>query len=132
MGRVCSLPGCPALATDGSRCAEHKWRDRRRKPRGDAQRAYDRQRPSRHERGYDSKWDKARRAFLAKHPLCACGCGQRAVDVHHERPWLVDGVPDWKLFWDRNNWRGLAHGCHSRVTRRQARDRGTPVPPAAI
>src|SRR6266481_2296739 len=50
-------------------------------------RAYDRERGSAHARGYGSKWEKARGAFLAEHPLCrACkehGALELAVIVDH-------------------------------------------------
>lgn len=67
----------------------------------------DRERPNARERGYDSKWEKARRAFLADHPTCSCGA--QATVVHH-------GVPhrgDMKLFWDRKLWRPRCASCHN-------------------
>ena len=59
------------------------------------------------QRGYDSKWDRARRAFLAAHPFCAA-CEQRgklhpATVVDHIEPHRGDH----KLFWRRSNWQPL-------------------------
>ncbi|SFK04607.1 HNH endonuclease [Bradyrhizobium sp. Gha] len=42
----------------------------------------DRRRPNANDRGYDSRWSKARRAFLDKHPDCVM-CGKPAVVVDH-------------------------------------------------
>jgi 5-methylcytosine-specific restriction protein A len=71
-------------------------------------------------RGYDSKWEKARAAFLAKHPVCECPKhhgrpdAPLATDVDHHKPHRGDRV----LFWDRSNWRAMAHDCHSSKTAR--------------
>lgn len=125
MGRVCSKPGCWHLAESGkTRCEEHPSKPRwyPNKPRGESQRKYDRTRPSPRARGYTTKWDKARKAFIAKHTACAVeGCNEPATDVDHIRPWKVDGKEDWKLFWDRNNWQPLCHSHHSRKTRRESK-----------
>lgn len=70
-------------------------------------------RPSRHERGYDSKWDKARLHFLAHHPLCAqCereGRTTAATVVDHVIPHKGDMV----LFWDSGNWQSLCARHHN-------------------
>ncbi|MFK3973764.1 HNH endonuclease [Pseudomonas sp. NPDC087358] len=65
------------------------------------------------ERGYGYRWQKAREGFLRKHPLCV-HCEQRgrvtaATDVDHITPHRGDK----DLFWDRQNWQGLCHPCHS-------------------
>lgn len=76
--------------------------------------AEDAQRPSARKRGYDTRWDKARAGYLAKHPLCAkCeeyGETTLATVVDHITP--HNGDP--KLFWDsNNNWMALCRACHN-------------------
>lgn len=75
-------------------------------------------RPSARERGYTTQWDKARKGFLAKHPLCvecgAKGATKVATVVDHIVPHRGDKV----LFWGRDNWQPLCNRCHNRKTRR--------------
>jgi hypothetical protein len=63
-------------------------------------------------RGYDGKWQQARLAYLAEHPLCAAcqarGIVRYACVVDHILPHRGDKV----LFWDRRNWQALCKGCH--------------------
>lgn len=84
---------------------------------------YEARRPSARQRGYDSKWDKARAEFLARpeNRSCACGCGRKADTVDHIKPHRGD----MKLFWDRKNWQALAASpCHSSRKQRQERANG--------
>lgn len=43
----------------------------------------------------------------------------RATDVDH----VIPHEGDWELFTDRNNLRSLCHGCHSRKTMRETKDK---------
>lgn len=65
-------------------------------------------------RGYDSRWDKARRTFLGRHPLCCmcerAGIVNRATVVDH----VVPHRGDQRLFWDVGNWQPLCSSHHSR------------------
>ena len=75
-------------------------------------------RPSPSRRGYDRKWMRLRRWFLARHPLCA-HCLQRgfttpATEVDHIKP-LRDGGA--RL--DQTNLQALCKSCHSRKTARE-------------
>lgn len=76
----------------------------------------DKRRPSARERGYTSKWDKARAAFLEAHPLCvhceAAGRVEPATVVDH----IVPHRGDLKLFWRRSNWQALCKPHHDRKT----------------
>jgi 5-methylcytosine-specific restriction protein A len=75
-------------------------------------------RESRHQRGYTSKWDKARKEYLATHRTCvADGCDKPATDVDHIQPWRNGNHKDWTLFWDKGNWQSLCHSHHSIKTR---------------
>lgn len=68
------------------------------------------------QRGYGSKWQRARLGYLAKHPLCrmceAKGRVTEAIVVDH----IVDHRGDQKLFWDTSNWQPLCKPCHSEKT----------------
>ena len=80
----------------------------------------DKRRPNATQRGYDSKWQRESKAFLAQpeNRLCACGCGRMADMVDH----IVPHRGDSKLFWKRSNWQPLAASpCHNR--RKQSQER---------
>src|SRR5699024_6785952 len=66
-----------------------------------------------------SRWQKASKAFLQSHPLCAeCrkqGRYTKATVVDH----IVPHRGDQKLFWDRSNWQPLCKACHDRKTWRE-------------
>lgn len=76
-------------------------------------------RPSARERGYTTRWDKARAAYLRKHPLCAeCQAQGRTVPatvVDHIRPHKGNR----KLFWDTANWQPLCRRHHNEKTARE-------------
>lgn len=72
------------------------------------------------QRGYGYKWQKAREAYLSKHPLCVyCereGRVTAATVVDHKVPHRGD----MKLFWDSdNNWQSLCKPCHDSVKQRE-------------
>lgn len=73
-------------------------------------------RPSRHARGYDSKWSKASKGYLAKHTECVI-CGMPSQHTDH----IVPHNRDWSLFWDSTNWQALCHSCHSKKTVQEMR-----------
>lgn len=64
------------------------------------------------ERGYNSRWRKARDTFLKKRPLCVfCeeqGKAVAATVVDHIKPHNGDQ----KLFWDQANWQPLCKFHH--------------------
>lgn len=71
------------------------------------------------QRGYGGKWQKARAAYLEKHPLCVeCEKEGRyvvATDLDH----IVPHRGDMARFWDRSNWQGLCGTCHKAKTARE-------------
>lgn len=84
--KPCCHPGCPKL-TEGRYCEEHEALHRG-------------ERKSASGRGYNSKWQRARKRFLKEHPLC-CKCEEegkyvRATIVDHIKPHRGDPI----LFWD--------------------------------
>ena len=96
----CKHPSCPNL-TESRFCDEHKD-------------LYKRETPS--QRGYDSRWRKARKLFLKANQLCVtCLADDRvtkATVVDHIVPHRGDPV----LFWDESNWQALCKRCHDRKT----------------
>lgn len=83
------------------------------------------ERLSARERGYTSAWERARKTYLAAHPLCVM-CEQHgrltaARVVDH----IVPHRGDKSLFWARSNWQPLCTPCHSR--HKQRIERGRPI-----
>ena len=78
-------------------------------------------RPSARQRGYTTKWDEARKSFLAKHPRCECPDHKDRADA--PKADVVDHITPHKgdpaLFWQRSNWMAMNRGCHSAKTARQ-------------
>lgn len=74
------------------------------------------------ERGYDYKWQKARAAYLLKHPLCvmcdALGLTVLATVIDHREPHRGHQT----LFWDQSNWQSLCVTCHSSAKQRAERE----------
>ena len=97
-----SIRACGCVVRSGERCQHMAARDRERKARFDAQR------PSARERGYDSKWDRERAAYLKAHPRC-CRCGAPSTVVNHKTPHKGDK----RLFWSRSNWEPVCAPCHN-------------------
>ena len=108
--RAPSLCTCGKVVAYGTRCPCRANADRARKARHDAAR------PTARERGYDSKWDRVRKAYLAAHPVCV-RCGERSRIVDHITP----HKGDLKLFWRRSNWQPHCVACHSRTKQREER-----------
>ena len=77
-------------------------------------------RPSAHQRGYNHKWRRERKRFLAKNPICRIcedeGYVKSASVVDH----IVPHRGDQKLFWDKSNWQPLCQRCHNAKTARGA------------
>ena len=71
------------------------------------------------ERGYDGRWQKARRTFLAKYPVCErCereGTITAATVVNHRIPHKGDQ----KLFWDKHNWEPTCKRHHDSDIKRE-------------
>lgn len=76
-------------------------------------------RPTAAQRGYGSRWQKARAGYLRKHPLCVMcereGRTTIATVVDHIKPHGGDK----ELFWDSSNWQALCKECHNSTKRRQ-------------
>lgn len=100
----CKQNGCPRLVAYGSKyCEDHK-----------SLHAFESK--STKEKGYTSRWNKARSRYLKLHPLCVhCqnkGKLTKARVVDHITPHRGDQG----LFWNENNWQPLCKSCHDKKT----------------
>lgn len=81
-------------------------------PMGEATPSWRGERGSSTERGYGSRWQRAREGWLRSNPLCvmcaAEGRTERATVVDHIKPHRGD----MKLFWDATNWQSLCKQHH--------------------
>ncbi|MBM3114561.1 HNH endonuclease [Jeongeupia naejangsanensis] len=107
--RPCRQVGCRTLVERGY-CEQHQPKVARR---------YDQLRGTSAQRGYGSRWQKARATYLRSHPFCvACAARHRLVPAN-----VVDHVVphrgDQTLFWDTNNWQPLCKSCHDAKTARE-------------
>ncbi|HWJ72921.1 MAG TPA: HNH endonuclease signature motif containing protein [Kaistia sp.] len=106
--RVCGL--CGGVHQAGERCRIAVARDAERKA------AADQRRPSARERGYDSKWDRERAAYLKVHTACVRCSGPATVVDHIQRH-----GGDFRKFWNRSNWQPMCAPCHN--GRKQSEER---------
>jgi 5-methylcytosine-specific restriction enzyme A len=137
--RPCSTPGCPQLASEGSRCSEHQWASAKQ---------YDRQRGKTVERGYDEDHKRLRIQCFERDEWRCVDCGwepdvvkecrevgletpptavvleelrrrfasnERHLHADHEIP--IEVKPDLRL--DLDNLRTRCNTCHAAKTRRE-------------
>lgn len=94
--RPCATPGCREFQP----CPTHR------------RKAYDIERGTATQRGYNARWQRYRLAFLAKHPLCiqhqAAGETVAATVVDH----IIPHRGDAELFWRESNHQALCASCH--------------------
>lgn len=69
-------------------------------------------RGSARERGYTTRWDKARKTFLREHPLCRMCQGQGRVAAATVVDHIVPHRGDQALFWNTDNWQPLCKSHH--------------------
>lgn len=69
-------------------------------------------RKSSSERGYGSRWQKARQGYLSSHPLCEDHKKRGHIVVATVVDHIVPHKGDMELFWDRGNWQSLCKQCH--------------------
>jgi 5-methylcytosine-specific restriction endonuclease McrA len=74
--------------------------------------AADQQRGSRHERGYDTSWNRLRVTYLRCHPGCAVCGATDGVDVDHKMS--IRERPDLRLEW--SNLQTLCRRRHNQKT----------------
>lgn len=101
--RPCHAVGCPSLVTSGY-CPRHEHK----------QLDYDKRRGNSTKRGYDSRWQRFRAAFLAEadNAMCRRCKIAPASEIHHKLPLAL--YPHLK--YDRGNLTPLCKSCHSHIT----------------
>jgi len=81
--------------------------------------AYDRNRGTAAQRGYDSRWQRFRAVYIQHNPLCrrckAKGRITATKEVHHIVP--LRDAPERK--YDTDNLEPLCKSCHSKATRKE-------------
>ena len=122
--RPCPHPGCSVLVARG-RCEQHRTA---------LNDAFNARRGSATKQGYNSKWQRARVAFLRDHPLCECAeCG--AGEIRATAATVVDHITphrgDQELFWNQRNWQALSKRCHDRKTASEVHARRSGAAPSA-
>lgn len=124
---ICRSPGCGKLIDAPGYCEKHQRIARKEQ---------DERRGTAAERGYDSRWAKARLYYLRKHPLCVnCARHSRVVMatvVDHMTPHKLKEAKDSgdpvrieaasRLFWDSDNWASLCATCHNVVAQQCERN----------
>jgi len=103
----CSYPGCGELVIGSGKCEKHE---------AQIKREYDSKRKNATDRGYDSRWRKARRQYLMRSPLCVECLGKDRTAAATVVDHIVDHKGDQGLFWDESNWRALCKSCHDAKT----------------
>ncbi|HZG83844.1 HNH endonuclease signature motif containing protein [Paenibacillus sp.] len=105
----CNHVGCRQLTTERF-CDQHAKQH---------QQQQDRERGTAHQRGYNTRWQKARKTFLSRNPLCRhCqdeGFLTPATVVDH----VIPHRGDQDLFWDSNNWQPLCKRHHDIKTAKE-------------
>ena len=90
----------------------------------------DKERGTRHERGYDNAWLKLAAVYKLRHPFCEdCLARGRHVpvdEVHHKTPF--SGMDD-PLRLDWSNLRSLCKLCHAKYTGQKKRTSARQRPP---
>jgi 5-methylcytosine-specific restriction protein A len=71
------------------------------------------------QRGYGSRWQRARAGYLLSHPYCAaCECDGK-ITLANVVDHIVPHRGDMALFWRAANWQPLCTTCHNRKTATQ-------------
>lgn len=104
--KPCKEPSCKEL-TRNVYCDKHKWNNTAPKR-------------SSNKMGYNYWWQKERKAFIERNPLCVNfgnqsfpNCTINATVVDH----IVPHKGDESLFYDMSNWQPMCSSCHSYKTR---------------
>lgn len=129
MMRLCIAPGCDDLALPGgNRCDHHAAEAKAKADAAKARAKLGRSAQIGASLYATPEWKKARKVWLAKHPLCVdcaeLGLVVEAREVDHKLPHRGSRA----LFWERSNWQGLCKPCHSRKTAREV-FHGSTAPP---
>ena len=118
--RPCRYPGCPHLTDSKTGYCEIHLKQTRQQ--------YDRDRGTSTQRGYDARWRRYRKAYLAEHPLCLY-CLEKEPPVITPAT-VVDHIEphrgDYELFWNPENHKASCKECHDTKTAREDGAFGNP------
>lgn len=64
------------------------------------------------QRGYGARWQRLRKWWLLRHPLCTFCEKAGRIELATVLDHIVPHRGDMTLFWDRSNWQGLCAPCH--------------------
>lgn len=79
-------------------------------------------RPNARKRGYNTRWEKARKTYLASHPLCVMCEKQGDTTVATVVDHILPHKGDVNLFWDvTGNWQALCKPHHDKHKQREER-----------
>jgi len=109
--RPCKEQGCSKLVKRGY-CESHSKKHHINPGHHnsiEAKRDYDSMRKTSRQRGYDSKWDKFRRYYLRKNPICSHCHIAPAIIPHHKIP-LPAGAK-----YDEENLAPVCIKCHNKT-----------------
>ena len=70
------------------------------------------------QRGYGSRWQKARASFLAAHPICVMCKADGTLTPANVVDHVIPHRGDKNLFWDTANWQSLCARHHNSDKRR--------------
>ena len=104
--RPCAV--CGALTNNKERYCDAHLKQR--------QQQTDERRGTPTERGYDSRWQKARLLYLSEHPLCVMCLAHDTVTAGTTVDHVIPHKGNQELFWNESNWQTLCTSCHSKKT----------------
>lgn len=92
------------------------WASKVHRPLGARVKAKRVRKMNRTEMGYDARWAKYSKQYLAAHPLCV-ECKKHGVITPSEHTdHIIPHRGDMALFWDPKNHQALCRVCHGRKT----------------
>jgi 5-methylcytosine-specific restriction protein A len=87
-------------------------------------REHNAKRGSARERGYNTRWEKARKTYLMRNPLCVMCQKEGRVTAATVVDHIIPHKGDTALFWDtENNWMSLCAHCHNSTKQRMEKGR---------
>lgn len=73
---------------------------------------------------YGGAWQRARAAYLAKHPLCRMCEQAKQIKAAEVVDHITPHKGDLALFWDSSNWQSLCKACHDGAKQRLEQGKG--------
>lgn len=89
------------------------------KPPEQRKKEHDQARGTASQRGYDSRWNKARKSFLENNPLCVRCKAEGVIKAANVVDHITPHRGDQGLFWSLANWQALCKKCHDTKTAKE-------------